>query len=225
MITQFNDYSNQLSQDQIEFDHVIVEPLNSYDKNMMIFENYWSGSIFNGFNNQTVKPFLVNISQMIGEPVNVGHRYISSKEDLQYYLKTPGGMIWNLPDRFNLTYFGFHGSHLGLTLPQGLISKDDLIEMCSGFYFPTLLYFSSCDLFEDDDQFGHDLLNCGKGIRGVIGYKTTVPFTISMIIDILFTSFFYLFKDGDPLDNLETIFTGVVEEIPISKELGYTLYC
>jgi hypothetical protein len=226
MKTHFTDFTNtHPSKIQEEMDH--IEDLGTYESpRMMVFENYWGDSIFNGFNNQSVKPFLENIGQMIGEPVNVGHRYINSKTDLQYYLKNPGGVIWNNPETFRITYFGIHGSRKGFPLTQGLVSKKEILEMCSGFKdFPTILYFGSCSLFEDDDQFGYDLLSCGTGIRGVIGYKKRIPFTTSMLIDLFFLSSFFLYKDGDPIDDIECLYQGVIEEFPISKELGFTLYC
>jgi len=219
MITQFKDYTQQTPQSQETFDPV------QYERRMMVFENYWNDSVFNGFNNQSVKPFLENIGLMIGEQVTVGHRYITSKESLSYYLKTPGGVIWDHPETFPITYFGFHGNHNGFQLPQeGLISKDDILEMCTGFKdFPTVLYFGSCSLFEDDDQFGYDVLE-SSGSCGVLGFKEKIPFNIGMLIDLLFISSFFLFPDGNPFDNLEYLYSEVIKEFPVSKELGFTLY-
>jgi ABC-type branched-subunit amino acid transport system substrate-binding protein len=83
MITQFKDYTdNQPSQKQEEIDHVIQEYLGTYERKMMIFENYWNDSFFNETNNQSVKPFLENIGNLIGESVSTSHRMIHSKADL-----------------------------------------------------------------------------------------------------------------------------------------------
>jgi hypothetical protein len=223
MITQFKDYTNTRQLNEQEgFDHILTEPL-GVERKMMVFENYWNDSFFNGFNNQSVKPFLENLQFMIGEPVTVGHRYINSKEDLGYYLKNPGGVIWEHPETFSVTYFGFHGSKLGFPMPQGLISKKDIIEMCSGFGdFPNILYFGSCSLFENDDQFGQDLLSCGT--RGILGYKKKVPFVTSILIDLFFLSTFFLYK-YDPFKDIEELFNYVAENFPVAEELGFTLYC
>ena len=228
MKTHFKDFTNtQPLQVHEELDY--IENLEIYQpKRLMVFENYWQDSFFNGYNNQSCQPFLENISQMIGEPLNVCHRHVSSKTDLEYYLKSPGGVIWDHPETFSVVYFGLHGSHLGCPLPQGLISKADVLELCSGFKdFPNvLLHFGSCSLFENDDKFGYDLLACGKpGICGVLGYKEEIPFNIGLLIDLFFLSSFFLYKDGDPFEAIEGLYKDVIKEFPLAKDLGFTLYC
>jgi hypothetical protein len=229
MKTQFKDFINtRTSQIKEELDH--IENVDTYQpKRMLVFENYWNDTFFNQFNNQSCRPFLENIGLMVGEEVAVGHRYINSKSDLQYFLKSPEGVIWDHPESFMVTYFGIHGSKKGFQLTQGLIVKKEILELCSGFTqdFPTVLYFGSCNLFKNDDEFGLDLLSSGEGIRGVIGFKELIPFNIGLLIDLFFLSSLFLFKSGDPLEkeNLESIYNGVIKEFPVSKELGYTLYC
>ena len=222
MITQFNDFNfTQPPQIQDEFGHVKIEHLEN-DRRMMVFENYWGDSCFNQLNTQSCRPFLENIGLLIGEQVTVGHRYINSITDLSYLIGD-SGVLWDHPETFSLSYFGIHGGHKGFELTQGLISKEEIIKMCKGFgNFPNILYFGSCSLFEDDDQFGYDLLSLG--VRGVLGYKKKIPFMVSMLIDLFFISSFFLYKDGNPFDYLEELYRGVIDEFPISQELGFTLY-
>ena len=224
MITQFKDYTtNQSPQALEEFDHVIIENKGIYPKRMMVFENYWSDSFFSSHSNQSCKPFLENIGQLIGEQVTVGHKYINSKSDLLYCLGD-SGVIWDHPETFSVCYFGLHGSKKGFQLTQGLISKKEILKMCKRFGdFPNILYFGSCSLFEDDDQFGYDLLSTGT--RGVLGFKKNVPFAYGCLIDLCFLCTLFLFKDGDPFKNLKGIYDAVIEEMLPAKELGFTLYC
>ena len=97
MKTKFKDFINtQPAKIQEELDH--LDNLEIYQpKRMMVFENYWNNTFFNQFNNQSVRPFLENIGLMAGEDITVGHRYINSQSDLQYFLKSPGGAIWDCP--------------------------------------------------------------------------------------------------------------------------------
>ena len=228
MKTHFKDFTNtHPTKVYEEIDHVIMDHQGIYEPpRMMLFENYWCNTMFSGFANQSCQQFLQNIGQMIGEPVNVGHRFIHSLQDLQYYLKTPGGVLWDVSENFSIAYFGFHGNHTGFPLPNSHISKNDILELFRGFDdFPTVLYFNSCSLFQDDDQFGYDLLTCGKGIKAVVGYKKIVPFTIGMIIDLIFVSTFFMYKVGDPFTDIQSIYNCVVTDFPYAQQLGYTLYC
>ncbi len=226
MITLFEDYTDDKQISQYQKDRVqdVTFENGIYPKRMMVFENYWEDSCFNNLNNQSCKPFLENISFLIGEEVHVGHRYIQSIHDLRYYLKDPGGAIWDHPEIFSVAYFGMHGSEKGFPMSQGLIRKNQILQLCKGFgRFPNILYFGSCSIFKDDDQFGYDLLSTGT--LGVLGFKEDVPFSLGMLIDLCFLSILFLEKTFDPLQNLEMIFNRVIEEIPATKDLGFTLYC
>jgi len=226
MITQFDNFqSNSTIQDQLEIDHTIEEYLGTYEKKMVVFENNWTGTYFNDSPNQSAKPFLCNIGQLIGEQVDVEHFTIHSKENLNYFLKKPG-VLWHSPKSWGVSvwYFGIHGINEGLQLPPDIVTKAEIIEMCTEFRdFPNILFFSSCSLFEDDD-FGRELLET-SGSRGILGYKEKVPFSIGTIIDLLFLSSFFLYNFGDPFKNLEGIYAGVIDTLPVASEYGLTLYC
>jgi hypothetical protein len=225
MITLFENFCpDQPVQDQLVIDHTIEEYLGTYDRKMVVLENNWTNSYFNDSPGQSAKPFLQNIGQLIGEQVEVEHFTIHSKENLTYFLKNPG-VLFNSPKSWGVSvwYFGIHGISKGLQLPPDLVSKSEIIEMCSEFRdFPNILYFSSCSLFKDD-AFGYELLEA-SGSRGILGYKENVPFSIGTIIDLLFLSSFYLYNTGDPFKNLEGLYSGVIDTIPLAKELGFSLY-
>ena len=225
MITQFKDFSfNHPVQDQKVIDRVIEEYLGTFERKMMVFENYWNSEFFSEFRNQSVKPYLENIGNLIGESVTVGHRYIDSQESLSYYLRDPG-VIWETPESWGTSvwYFGFHGKKNGIEFPHQLITKDDLLDICSRNFndFPNILYFSSCSLFNDKD-FGYELLE-KSGSRGILGFKKVVGYGLGTIIDLLFLFTFFNY-DGDPFKDIEVIYNSVITEFPYSKEVGFTLF-
>lgn len=228
MITQFNDFeSSQPSHDPIEIERTVQEYLGTFEKRMVIFENYMNTSLFTEVGTQSVKPYLENIGNLISEPVSTLHRVVNSKEDLIYYLKDPG-VIWDHPESLGVSvwYFGGHGTKNGLEFQRDRLSKVDILELCDGKFsdFPNILYFSSCSLFEDDDNFGEELLK-RSGSRGIFGFKEKVPFSIGVIIDLYFLSMFFLyFNEEDPFMNLKSIYNSVLTDIPISQELGFTLF-
>ncbi|MCX6303975.1 MAG: hypothetical protein NT040_03315 [Bacteroidetes bacterium] len=177
----------------------------SHERKMIVFENYWNNTYFDDFDNLSVTPFLNNISYLIGgKEVKINHRFIDSKKSLSYYFKDPG-IICDHKEKFTVTYFGFHGISLGLELPEEVITKEDILELCEGKFkdFPNILYFSSCSLFKDDDQFGKDLLK-SSGSRGIFGMKQIVPFLEGTLLDLTFFSLFFSFQE-DPLDKPFTL--------------------
>lgn len=233
MITHFKDYTdkNDYSDDpslikQLKIDRDFEKNLGTIKRRMMVFENYWNNSVFSEIGSQTVKPYLENIGNLINESVTVQHRFINSKNDLEYYIRKPEGILWDVPESFgtNVWYFGIHGNKEGLKLPQETITKDQLLGLLSGFGdFPNILYFSSCSLFEDGD-FGYELLKA-SGTRGIVGYAKNIGFAMGTIIDLLFLSNFFKYDKGDPFDNLPEIYNCVIEGIPVAKDLGFKLLC
>jgi hypothetical protein len=226
MITQYKDFSfNHPIQDQKVINRVIEDYLGSYERKMMVFENYWNSEFFSEFSNQSVKPFIGNIGSLIGESVTVGHRFIDSTESLRYYLKDPG-VIWDTPESWgcNVWYFGFHGKKNGIEFPHQLITQDELLDIFSSNFndFPNILYFSSCQLFKDKD-FGFELLE-KSGTRGILGFTKKIGYGLGTIVDLLFLLTFYNFKDGDPFQNLDLIYDTVIQVLPISKKMGFTLF-
>jgi len=219
MITQFDDYT-LLHQQMIE------EYLGTFERRMMVFENfYWDKPIFGDYSNQSMKPFLENIGNLIGEKVTVTHRFVNSKNDLSYYLGD-SGVIWNFPESHGVSvwYFGFHGNPNGLIVQGETITKKDILELFDGKFsdFPNILYFSSCYLLEDED-FGNELLK-RSGTRGIFGFKNKIGFSLSTIIDLFFLMNFFKYDTGDPFENLKEIYNDVKECFLISKEMGFTLY-
>jgi len=226
MITQFTNFTtnNQVQEPSLQ-DKVIHEYLGVFERKMMIFENYWNGEFFSDLKNQSVKPFLENIGILIGEKVTVGHRFVDSTDSLSSYLKTPG-TIWETPESWGcqVWYFGFHGRKKGIEFPNQIITHDELLDIFSSNFhdFPNILYFSSCNLFKNED-FGWELLE-KSGTRGILGFKKKVGYGIGTLIDLLFLFGFFNFKEDDPFNYIEIFYDMVIKELPISKELGFTLF-
>lgn len=219
MKTKFEDFTLNKLQKQ-----TIAENLGVFEPKLAVFENYWSNNLDEP--TQTINPFLTNIGNLIGQNVSVIHKYIHSKEDLDYYLKNPGVII-NQPESHGISiwYYGLHGSGNGLKLPQNSVTQNEMLDLFDGFGdFPNILIFSSCSIFKDP-EFGYSLLE-KSGSRGVIGYTDKVPFVIGTIIDITFLSNFFLcYKEGeDPFENLEDIYNNVLDIIPSANDYGFSLF-
>lgn len=228
MIVNFDEYSTNQSIIAPNIDNttkVIHDYLGAFENRMVVFENNWCGSYFQNPTNQSMEPFLKNISKLIGENVDVSHFTIHSKENLMFFLKSPG-VLWGVPQSFsvNIWYFGLHADKSGIQLPTDVISKDEILDMCTCFNdFSNILYFSSCSLFEDED-FGFELLET-SGSRGIFGYTKEVPFFTSTIIDLLAISSFFLYKSGNPFDSLDEIYSMVLRDFPLAKKMGFKLFC
>jgi hypothetical protein len=226
MITNLNDFTN-VQPDQVLIDQVIEEYLGTFERRMMVFENFnWDKPVFSEYSNQSMKPYLENLGTLIGEKVSTYYRVINSKSDLSYYMKTRG-VIWDFSQSHGcqVWYFGFHGSPDGINVQDEIITKQDILELFDSKFsdFPNILYFSSCYLFEDDDDFGNELLK-RSGSRGVFGFKNRIGFSVSTLVDLFLLINFFKYENGDPFDHLEEIYNNVIEGFPVSKEMGFTLY-
>ena len=224
MITQFNKFTespNSLSQDDIK--HTIQEYSGSFERRMLCFESEWQNNLYK---KRSVEPFIRNIDTLTREPIFVGYKYFESGDQLKFYLKWPDGEVWDNPQMWDntVTYVCCHGVPAGLMLPLGLVSHEDLIDIFKdyGSDISSVLYFSSCSLFQVD-SFGWELLEASK-CRGIFGFNQDIGCTAGLILDLIFLSSFYLFKEGDPFNNLEEIYKIVLESFPPAKELGFTLY-
>ena len=228
MITLFNDfYSNHSLHLQEKANFTNEEHLDVEGRKMMIFESCWNNSFFTSKDNQSVRPYLENIGNLIGETVITSHRFINSKDDLIYFIKDPG-IIWDNPvfKSVSVWYFGSHGSQRGLELQRDVLTKEDLLEICNEKFcgFPNILYFSSCSLFQNDDKFGVELLK-KSGTRGVIGFKKKVEISLGTIIDLLFLTSFFKYGGVVPFKDIESIYDSIHKEFLVAKEMGLTLYC
>ena len=228
MITQFKEY-NDCQEDYVAQEQVIEEYIGSFERKMLILENYWNPNLFN---NLSIKPYFVNLGNLINEDVRVGHRFIDSNEGLKYYIHYPEGLIWKNPEIYGTSTFMFetHGSidTIGLDLPLNKVSKQDLLENCNGFgEFSNILYFGGCGIFHgaEGTKFGWDLLH-SSGSRAVFGFSSKLlSFTTGTLVSLLFLSTFYKYKD-DPFSNLREIYESVLRDFPAaaSEEVGFTMF-
>jgi hypothetical protein len=217
MIKLFKEYENNT-----EVEITIAKYISSFEPRLFCLENYWDSDVYN---NQSYNPFIQNLCLLVG--ATVGHRFFETKQQLEYYLKWPDGIVWKNNTTYSTTifYINSHGSKDGLTLPMGLVSQIDLLDIFKEGYqrFDNLLFFGSCNLFEDE-QFGWDLLEA-SGSRAVIGYTQKVGYTVGMMIDLLFfSSFFSINKETDPFDHLQESFDVVLGAFPVAKEVGFKLF-
>jgi hypothetical protein len=225
MKTLFNQFTNtEQEQKQEDLENIIAQYMGSFEPRLYHFEGYMNTNLYSS---QSTKPFMENLDNLIGEPVQVGHRYFESKEQLEHHLKWPKGSVWENPLTYGTTaiYISSHASKEGLELPMGRVTKNDLLNIFNSEYgnFPNILYFGCCNLFEDD-EFGWNLLESSHS-RGVLGFKNRIGFSVAMITDLIFFSLFYLFaKKDNPFDHLKEIYQGVLESFPVAEQLGFTLY-
>lgn len=224
MITQFNKYTDsQTNQSQDEIDNVVQEYLGTFERRLYCFESSWSPNVYC---NQSCRPFIENLGNLIAEDIQVGYRSFDSKDQLDYYLRKPDGLIWKNPQTMgtSVLYLSCHGTNMGLDLPMGEVSHSDLLKTFEGFgnESPNLIYFSACSVFEFE-EFGSALLQASKS-RGIIGYRNKISVNLAIIIDLLFLSAFYKFTDEDPFMKLQKLYDSVIEIMPLAKEMGLTLY-
>lgn len=225
MITLFDQFSNtEAEQKEEDLEHIVTEYIDSFEPRLYHFEGYMNTNLYSS---QSTKPFMENLGNLIGEPVQIGHRYFESGQQLKYHLKWSKGTIWENPLTYSTTafYISSHASNKGLELPLGLVPKNDLIDIFNEKFgnFDNILYFGCCNLFEDD-SFGWDLLKSSQS-RGILGFKNRIGFSVAMLTDLLFFSLFYLFaKKDNPFNHLKEIYDAVLEAFPVAKDLGFTLY-
>lgn len=230
MITQFQEYNTSKEANFTEQQKIVQEYLGTYERKILILENYWNLDIFN---NQSVKPFYENIGNLICDDVKVAHRYIDSKEGLTYYIHYPTGLIWANTEIYGVSTFIFetHGSidTNGLELPLNKASKQETIDNFNGFGdFPNILYFGGCGIFngEDGTKFGMDLLE-SSGSRAIFGFcSKQLSFATSTLVGLLFLSTFYLYHESDPFDHLPEIYESVLRNFPVaaSANVGFTMF-
>ena len=225
MITLFNQFSKtEQEQEKEDLENIVEQYMGSFEPRLYHFEGYMNTNLYSS---QSTKPFIENLSNLIGESVEVGHRYFESGEQLKYHLKWPKGTIWENPLTYGTSaiYISSHASKEGLELPLGLVTKNDLIGIFNKEFgnFDNILYFGCCNLFEDD-SFGWELLESSHS-RGVLGFKNRIGFSVAMLTDLVFFSLFYLYaKKDNPFEHLKEIYEGVLEAFPVAKDLGFTLY-
>jgi hypothetical protein len=225
MITQFEQFTEYPSTgNPKEIEHIVQEYLGGFERRMLCFESPWNLDVYS---KRTCKPFIENLNLLTGENIEVGYRFFESAEQLRFYLQWPDGLAWKNPCMWgnSVTYIASHGAPAGLQTPQGLVSHGELQDIFKNFGNDTssILYLSSCDLFKENLN-GWALLEASK-CRGILGFQNQVGYTTGMIIDLLFLSAFFLYTEGDPMQNLKELYTGVIEEFPLAKEAGFTLFC
>ena len=227
MLTQFDKYmQDKIKKNQEEIDHVVADYLGSFAPHMIYFESSWANDLYC---KQTIKPFLDHLDNLIPmqPPVNVGYKYFEGAEQLRFYLKYPDGIAWksNMMWGNKLTAIGCHGFPSGLHPTTGLIPHHELQEIFTdyGSDCPSVLYFSSCNLFQDEQK-ARELLEASH-CQGLFGYKGEIGYISSIILDLLLISTFYMVGlEYDPTQHLTEIYEIVRDSFLPAREAGFSLF-
>jgi hypothetical protein len=232
MITTFNEYTGKrdlINQPFSDQEKVVQEYVGTFERKMLILENPWN---YNLFNDQSVKPFLSNIGNLISQNIKVGYGYIDSKQGLSYYIRYPDGLIWSNPETYGTSVFLFEthsSSKNGLELQINTVTKQDLLDNCNGFSdFSNILFFGGCGLFNGSKgkEFGNEILRV-SGSRGIFGFSSpNLSFATGTIVEILFLSTLFLYNIGDPFKHLPDIYESVLIDFPParSEDVGFTMF-
>jgi hypothetical protein len=225
MITLYDKFVDTQSHDENQelIDHTIQEYLGSFERRMLCFESRWIDDLYQKL---SVKPFIENLDQLTGQPITVGYKYFESGEQLKFHLQWPDGEAWKNPLMWanSMTYISCHGCPAGLELPLGLVSHAELQDIFKdyGSDTSTVLYFSSCKLFQEEN-YGIELLQSSQ-CRGIFGLTKEIGYTTGLLLDQILLSTFYLYLDSDPFKHLVEIYECVLESFPPAKESGFTLF-
>ena len=224
MITLFDQFTDTQPHDENQelIDHTLTEYLGSFERRMLYFEGSMNNDLYS---NETAKPFIKNLSQLIEQPITVGYKCFESGEQLRFHLKWPDGEAWKNPLMWanSMTTISCHGVPAGLQLPLGLVSHDGLQDIFKDYGCDTssVLYFSSCLLFQEE-MHGLELLEATK-CRGIFGLTKEIMYTTGLLLDQILLSTFYLYE-GDPFQHLPEIYECVLETFPPAKSAGLTLF-
>lgn len=227
MLTQFDQFMlDKITQNQEQIDHVVADYLGSFAPHMIYFESSWENNLYS---KQSIKPFLDHIDNLIPTqpPISVGHKYFEDGEQLRYYLSYPDGIAWknNMMWGNKLTVVGCHGVPAGLNPALGLIPHSELQDIFTDFgsVCPSVLYFSSCALFQDEQQ-ARQLLDVSK-CCGLFGFKGKIGYISSVILDLLLISTFYMVGlKHDPTQHLTEIYEIVRDSFLPAREAGFSLF-
>jgi hypothetical protein len=226
MITLFDQFNDtQPHQNQVPdpvTDHVINEYLGSYEPRLLYFESPWLNDLYD---KQNMRPFIENIDHILLPPVHVGYKTFYSAEQLRFYLKWPNGEAWKNEKMWgnSLTTIACHGYPSGLQPTMGLIPHDELQEIFTDFGSDTstVLYFSSCHLFQEKER-GRELLEASK-CQGIFGFQGEIGYATGALLDLILISTFYLYLDENIFKHLTEIYEFVMK-FPPAQEAGFTLF-
>jgi hypothetical protein len=183
LFDQFNDIQSH-NENQELIDHTIQEYLGSFERRMLCFESSWQDDLYK---KQSIRPFIENLDQLLGQQITIGYKYIESGEQLKFHLKWPDGEAWKNPVKWanSMTYISSHGYPAGLHLPLGLVSHGKLQDIFKdyGSDTSTVLYFSSCNLFQEK-KFGQELVKASK-VRGIFGLTKEIGYTTGLLLDLI----------------------------------------
>jgi hypothetical protein len=123
----------------------------------------------------------------------------------------------------SLTTIACHGYPSGLQPTMGLIPHEELQEIFKDYGSNSLsvLYFSSCSLFEDKKR-GKEMLEASK-CQAVFGFQGKIGYLAGALLDLIFISTFYMYLDKNPFKYLVDIYECVME-FPPAQEAGFTIF-
>jgi hypothetical protein len=225
MITTFEDYSpNPITLPDDEAEDLINEYLLSATPKICCLEAYWSAGMIEDL---SVKPFLKSIPLMIEKEIVVMHRFISSSQDLAFYVQSPDGIIYQDPRLagIDVFYLAMHGNPGVLNTPITEIKSEELISIFHGLASSfNIVYFGGCDVFagEKGKHFAQDFLS-QTGTVAVVGYSEPMSWIDSLLIDTLFISRFFDIP-GNPFEHVQMVYNSVIRDYPLAKRCGFSLF-
>jgi len=225
MITTFEDYSqNPITLPADETEDLINEYLLSATPKICCLESYWSMGMIDSL---SVKPFLKSIPLMLEKEILVLHRFISSGQDLAFYLQYPNGIIYQDPllVGIDIFYLATHGQPGVLNTPFTDIKSEELIRVFNGLGSSfNIVFFGGCDVFAGDKgkRFAQDFLS-RTGTVAVVGYSEPMSWVDSLLIDTLFISRFFEVK-GNPFEELQKIYNSVIWDYPRAMKCGFSIF-
>lgn len=157
----------------------------------------------------------------------VTHRFISSGQDLEYYVKYPDGIIWKDPHLagIDVFYLATHGKPGGLITNVKDLESEELIQAFNGLdrYF-NIVYFSGCEVLggKKGQTFVKEFLK-KTGTIAVVGYTEKTYWVDSIIIDTLFLSRFLGLKNNR-FAQIQKVYDSVIRNFRKAKKCGFKLF-
>ena len=189
---------------------------------LVCLESYWNDRLFHSV---SVRGFLEALRPALRPPLQVAHRFVESKRGLAYYTKRPRGLLWREPEVWDtpIYYLALHGSPGRVTSVLDTIGSDNLCDAFRGYDgYDCLIYFGCCSVLrgEAGRRFARRFLKAA-GCRAVIGYRTSIDWMPSMLIDLLFFQRFY--SHPEPWQALREIHASVKRDFQPARDYGFTL--
>lgn len=114
------------------------------------------------------------------------HRDVATRTELEFHLKRWLGRTKGM-SRYNLCYFGFHGTPKTMYLGEDELSLDDFAEILAGKCNGKVLYFASCKVLAAPDDVLQKFCKT-TGAKAIVGYTRDVDWFEAAAFELLMIS-------------------------------------